>query len=965
MQSRLAAQLAVLISSTAVLAASCSGEDGEKGAQGAPGTPGTSGDSGSGCTVTDNGDGTKTITCADGTKVTVSDGDGGISGTGCTAVQEDGGAITVTCGDASVTIGGPGQPDAALAAPGPGLKVDAKASAPANGTHFAAGEKITLTFELKDGKGNPLSLADLKRANLYLNGPRDMVKNKTASALLKAETDRSKAVHHYVDLKTTTNPNLVVSGNKLTYTTEAVGSEDPGTYTAALWAESAAAPLDQVFQMVDVQIGTATVEPIVIGGCADCHEGAANKKMYLHHIDPGYSPAGNPALDATPIQGCKACHNQDGYAAIRKCADGSKPVSNGANPPKYLCVDGTENHTWLVDPIIRRVHGVHMGEELLSTFNTNATWGDFMHYTEAVFPYNVKNCTKCHTDDSWKTKPTRAACGACHDNLNFTNGKYEPPKSYVIPITGGTGGKCTADTQCGVGKCDTASGVCKCQSNTDCANVFTGFSGVCNSGTCQLVDHMGGSATDDTGCKSCHQADTGGAAISVKHKVVPLDYPESVTITMTAPANGTHYVAGEAPVVTLVYKTKAGAVIDPNTMTEAAKYTGTYLFVNGPRGNRIPGLTSAARPETTSTVAGPWDLSAATDLQLKVGNKTLKVVTTTAVKKAGATAAEVVAWLNADAAFKTVAFATLAKGSTTAVTLLAKPSVSRTALEILSSTVGTALGFTPGVYTEKSASGSYAANALYRHTNASADDPKATYSATDIKYQLDDVATVEPGTYSIWARVGVSGKPQNWELLNFQVGTATVEKKIATNCASCHGDKKGETGMHGLYGWDADICGSCHDYRRPVADRTASDTFVDGWGASAASGRSNMGFGAGPLSRRVHGVHFSHYVNNVKEIHSSWTDAIIFPQDLRNCVKCHADNTSWKTKPSRMACFGCHDSSAATSHGTLMTLDMTPVDAWNGDEKESCATCHGAGKELSVEAVHDITNPYVPPYPRE
>ena len=71
-------------------------------------------------------------------------------------------------------------------------------------------------------------------------------------------------------------------------------------------------------------------------GCKDCHEGAANKKMYLHHIDRGYSPTGNPSLDAVPIQTCKSCHNQDGYAAVRKCTDGSAPVSNGASPAKTL-----------------------------------------------------------------------------------------------------------------------------------------------------------------------------------------------------------------------------------------------------------------------------------------------------------------------------------------------------------------------------------------------------------------------------------------------------------------------------------------------------------------------------------------------------------------------------------------------------------------------------------------------------
>ena len=603
-----------------------------------------------------------------------------------------------------------------------------------------------------------------------------------------------------------------------------------------------------------------------------------------------------------------------------------------------------------------------MGDELLSAFNTNATWGDFRHYTELAFPYNVKNCTKCHTDDSWKTKPSRQACSACHDNLNFTNGKYEPAKTYTIPITGGTGGKCTADAQCGIGTCDTASGVCKCSSNGQCTGVFNGASGVCVSGACSLVDHFGGAQTDDTSCKTCHPADTGVTGVVNAHKIKPADYGQVLTVTMTAPANAKYYVAGEAPVVTIVVKDKAGTVLDPTTMTQAAKWTSNYIFINGPRAHRIPGLTSAARAETSSTVAGPWDLSAASDLQLKVGSKLIKVNTTAAVKKAGATAAEIVAWLNADAGFKAVAFAT-AKG-TTAVAILVKPSPARSQLEIVASTVGTAMGYTVGVYTEKASSTSYAANAWYKHTLATDDDPKVTWSATDVKYQLDDVATVAPGTYSMWVRVGTSGTSNNWELKNFQVGTDTVEKKVATNCVDCHGDKKGETGMHGLYGWDVDICGSCHDYRRNSPDLLAGAA-PDGWGASATSGRSNMGFGAAPISRRVHGVHFSHYVNNVKEVHSSWTDAIIFPQDVRNCVKCHAESGSWMTNPGRVPCLGCHDSDGAKAHGLLMTYDPTPADPWSGDEQESCGTCHGAGADFSVDKVHNITTPYAPPYARE
>ncbi|MHB8060519.1 MAG: hypothetical protein ACYDHO_06775, partial [Gaiellaceae bacterium] len=57
---------------------------------------------GSSCTVVDNGDGTKTIACSDGTSVTVSDGAGGVSGSSCTVVDNGDGTKTISCSDGTV-----------------------------------------------------------------------------------------------------------------------------------------------------------------------------------------------------------------------------------------------------------------------------------------------------------------------------------------------------------------------------------------------------------------------------------------------------------------------------------------------------------------------------------------------------------------------------------------------------------------------------------------------------------------------------------------------------------------------------------------------------------------------------------------------------------------------------------------------------------------------------------------------
>lgn len=88
-----------------------------------------------------------------------------------------------------------------------------------------------------------------------------------------------------------------------------------------------------------------------------------------------------------------------------------------------------------------------------------------------------------------------------------------------------------------------------------------------------------------------------------------------------------------------------------------------------------------------------------------------------------------------------------------------------------------------------------------------------------------------------------------------------------------------------------------------------------------------------------------------------------FPQDLRNCTKCHSaanPNTpqgdNWKTKPSKEACLTCHanlpGSDWDTSHkvfaGTLVKAGAAAKDLSNAQ----CAGCHAVGSNISPERVH-------------
>ncbi|MFO0588088.1 MAG: hypothetical protein U0441_11135 [Polyangiaceae bacterium] len=85
-----------------VLLLGCSGADGKDGADGQNGKDGKDGAS---CTVADNGDGTKTVTCPGSDPVTIANGADGADGTSCSVTDNMDGTKTITCTDnTTVTV---------------------------------------------------------------------------------------------------------------------------------------------------------------------------------------------------------------------------------------------------------------------------------------------------------------------------------------------------------------------------------------------------------------------------------------------------------------------------------------------------------------------------------------------------------------------------------------------------------------------------------------------------------------------------------------------------------------------------------------------------------------------------------------------------------------------------------------------------------------------------------------------
>ncbi len=81
-------------------------------------------------------------------------------------------------------------------------------------------------------------------------------------------------------------------------------------------------------------------------------------------------------------------------------------------------------------------HKIHMGENLPSVENGGEYeiigYMQGVHdYSHVGFPQDIRNCTKCHAGntaevDNFKNNPSRDACGACHDDVNFATATNHP-----------------------------------------------------------------------------------------------------------------------------------------------------------------------------------------------------------------------------------------------------------------------------------------------------------------------------------------------------------------------------------------------------------------------------------------------------------------------------------------------------------------------------------------------------------
>jgi len=453
------------------------------------------------------------------------------------------------------------QGPAGPAGPGgsPGPQGAAAPVIPGTGLHseitkivIGADRKPVVTFVIHDGKNVPLKISDLDGYPSFV--------------LSYIKEDPTSKITQYVTYTTSD-----VKGAPYTFkgaTKQPVLAEVKGRPAADPRASTPAFPAAHP-AFTDLGNGTFTYTFSTV--LPENYDKNATHRVGGQITRATRTFASNPILDFVPAGGPVQLTRK--VVATESCNQCHDPLAlhGGSRVETGYCV--TCHTSQNIDPETGNpvefkvmVHKIHRSARLPSV----VAGGDYtvVGFNQTVFDWkvvwpqfgsgigDVRTCTTCHgappagmkaedyaklapNADNYKNNPSRAACGACHDNINWTTGKST--------ITG-------------------------------------------------KRDHPGGPQADDSACKVCHAADSGkefDASVVGAHTIPDLSKQlkginiDIVRITNTAP--------GQYPNVIFTAKDNAGKTLSLSDITSLT------FNINGPTTDYVnPPTTEAA---TLSKVA--------------------------------------------------------------------------------------------------------------------------------------------------------------------------------------------------------------------------------------------------------------------------------------------------------------------------------------------------------------------------
>ena len=344
--------------------------------------------------------------------------------------------------------------------------------------------------------------------------------------------------------------------------TAVVGFDATKTHRVLLDMGGHAGPTGEAtfdFRPDGTAVGTQTRNIVETATCIKCH-------------GPEFAGHGG---DRVTVQGCVTCHSPGTYdpqsgesmemaVMIHKIHAGNELTSVAGPDGKYYD-----------DPATAVDEAADNGKYAIwGNSNTRHSWEN------AAFPAVIANCESCHTGTvanvgNWRTVPSRAACGSCHDNINWATGAGHSSNRIM-----------TNDDTCAVCHFDT--GASFGQSVTEAHNW--------TKKNIRNIQEFGITVTTDTPSR--------GYYINGEKPVVSIALKDHFTGAVIVPSTVVQDPAAEGCVP------KAGSEGTACTVTRDGLFTAANVYVTGPRAEKAPVLTYAARATVRSANAGPWNLSA-------------------------------------------------------------------------------------------------------------------------------------------------------------------------------------------------------------------------------------------------------------------------------------------------------------------------------------------------------------------
>lgn len=222
-------------------------------------------------------------------------------------------------------------------------------------------------------------------------------------------------------------------------------------------------------------------------------------------------------------------------------------------------------------------------------------------------------------------------------------------------------------------------------------------------------------------------------------------------------------------------------------------------------------------------------------------------------------------------------------------------------------------------------------------TNGVVFEPNLTHRvAIQLSYTNAAGKTVRVNPYYDFKFVADGGGYKAVALTN----PATETRKVANieNCNTCHN----QLALHGGGRVDVQYCVMCHN--PGSVDANSGNVLT----MSTMVHKIHAGRRLGSSALQIWGHQGSKH--DYAEVG--------FPQDLRNCNKCHTASSAtpngdnWKRKPTKEACLTCHLTGAGTAWDAIHTALPGVGGSAEQMTNNSCAGCHSEGSNLSAEQAH-------------